>query len=131
MGWKPAPSGSYTAGMLRPLSSPVLGVLVSLLLIATGHSMAMARGAAAATGQMVICTGAGPTTVYTDAGGAPTGAPHICPDCILVFGDLASPATLTPQTEIIGTQAKMLRPDAARACDVETGFLSRAPPAVL
>ncbi|AVL54346.1 hypothetical protein CEP88_18240 [Roseobacter denitrificans] len=117
--------------MLRASLSPVLGVLLSLLLIATGHNMAMARGAAGATGQMVICTGAGPVVVYMDAEGAPTDAPHICPDCILVIGDLASPVILTPPTEIIGTQVKMLRRDIARACDVETGFKSRAPPAVL
>lgn len=122
--------GSYTAAMLRLLSSPVLGVLVSLLLMATGHSMAMARGAAAATGQMVICTGAGPTTVYTDADGAPTDAPHICPDCILAFGDGASSAKLTPPTEIIASHVTTLRPVAMRAGCVETGFLSRAPPPV-
>jgi hypothetical protein len=53
------------------------------LMAATGQTMAAARGAAAATGQMVICTGQGPVTVYTDAEGQPTGAPHLCPDCVL------------------------------------------------
>ena len=114
--------------MRRLFSSPLLGVLLSVLLALTAHSMAMARGATAATGQMVICTGTGPVTVYTDAEGAPTDAPHICPDCILVFGDGALRTTLMPPDEMVGTQVKVMRPDAARACDVETGFHSRAPP---
>ena len=53
------------------------------LLAATGQTMATARGTSAATGQMVICTGQGPVTVYIDAEGQPTAASHLCPDCIL------------------------------------------------
>ena len=64
----------------RPLSS----LLLALMLALTGQSMAVARGAAAATGQMVICTGTGPVAVYTDAEGAPTSAPYICPDAALL-----------------------------------------------
>ncbi|WP_298837480.1 hypothetical protein [uncultured Roseobacter sp.] len=64
--------------VFRPFAAIVLG----LMLVLTGQSMAVARGAAAATGEMVICTGAGTVTVYTDAGGNPTSAPHICPECI-------------------------------------------------
>lgn len=60
-----------------------IALLLSLMLALTGQSMAVARGAAAATGQMVLCTGAGVMAVYIDAEGNPTSAPHICPDASL------------------------------------------------
>ena len=64
---------------LRSLSALVLALMLAL----TGQSMAVARGASAATGQMVLCTGAGPVAIYVDAQGKPTSAPHICPDSAL------------------------------------------------
>jgi hypothetical protein len=64
------------------------------LMAATGQTMTTARGASAATGQMVICTGQGPVPVYTDASGQPTGAPLLCPDCVLhLFTALLPEAT--------------------------------------
>ncbi|MGC1495394.1 MAG: hypothetical protein WA790_06265 [Sulfitobacter sp.] len=57
--------------------------MLAMMLALTSQSMAVARGASAATGQMVLCTGAGPVAVYTDATGQPTSAPHICPDSAL------------------------------------------------
>jgi hypothetical protein len=60
-----------------------LAILLSLMLGITSQSMAVARGASAATGQMILCTGAGPVAVYTDAQGQPTNAPHLCPDSAL------------------------------------------------
>ena len=64
---------------LRPLQS----FLIALMLALTSQSLAIARGASAASGQMVICTGTGPQAVYVDAEGQPTSAPHICPDAAL------------------------------------------------
>ena len=61
----------------------LIAVALALLLALTSQSMAVARGASAATGQMVLCTGAGPVAVFTDAAGNPTSAPHICPDSAL------------------------------------------------
>lgn len=57
--------------------------MLALMLALTSQSMAVARGASAATGQMVLCTGTGPVAVYMDADGQPTSAPHICPDSAL------------------------------------------------
>jgi len=74
--------------MLRSLIS----LLLALMLALTSQSMALARGASAATGQMVLCMGTGPVVVYTDAEGQPTSAPHICPDSalnILVAGPVS------------------------------------------
>jgi hypothetical protein len=65
--------------MIRAISS----LLLALTLALTSQSMAVARGASAATGQMVLCTGTGPMAVYVDAKKQPTSAPHICPECAL------------------------------------------------
>ncbi|MCX7559005.1 hypothetical protein OS190_05445 [Sulfitobacter sp. F26204] len=60
----------------------LLSFCLMLVLVSTSHAAALAKGAAVATGQMVICNGNGTILVYTDADGAPTAAPLICPDCI-------------------------------------------------
>lgn len=62
---------------------PIIAIFLTLVLAVTGQSMAVARGASAATGQMVLCTGSGPLAIYVDAQGNLTSAPHICPDCAL------------------------------------------------
>jgi hypothetical protein len=63
---------------------PILALIFAVLLIATSGAMASARGMAQdATGQMVLCTGAGVTAVLMDAEGQPLGALHYCPDCAL------------------------------------------------
>lgn len=86
--------GKSAVDMMRMISSLMLALMLAL----TSQSMAVARGASAATGQMVLCTGTGPIAVYIDAEGQPTSAPHICPDSALnvlfevVGPDLAAPA---------------------------------------
>lgn len=57
-----------------------LGVFLALLLALTGQSMAVARGTPNAAGQIVMCTGTGPTVVSVDDTGQPVGPPYICPD---------------------------------------------------
>lgn len=110
---------------------PLFGLILSLMLALTSQSMAVAGGASAATGQMVICTGTGPVTIYMDASGAPTEAPHLCADCILAFSDATVQNELRP--------FKQLAMDAAVApCGVQSvlplrvqAFRSRAPPALV
>jgi hypothetical protein len=75
------------------LNRSFIAVLLALVLGLTSQSMAVARGASAATGQMVLCTGAGPVAVYLDAKGQPTSAPHICPDSALNIS-VAGPVAL-------------------------------------
>lgn len=58
-------------------------LIFSLMLVAASHNMAQARGAEPAVDRMVICAGARAVTVYVDASGDPTHAPHMCPDCAL------------------------------------------------
>ncbi|MEP2890431.1 hypothetical protein [Tateyamaria sp.] len=60
-----------------------LTLFFSLMLVVTSHNMAQARGAEPAVDRMVICAGARAVTVYVDATGEPTQAPHMCPDCAL------------------------------------------------
>jgi hypothetical protein len=62
---------------------PCFALILTLMLVVTGQSMAVARGASGPVGQMVICTGIGPVVVTIDETGAPTGPLHICPDCAL------------------------------------------------
>ncbi len=79
----------------------LIAVLLSLMLSLTGQSMAVARGASAATGQMILCTGAGPLAIYVDATGKPTSAPHICPDAGLNIAFDGPVMLLDPPTRLI------------------------------
>ncbi|WP_371226244.1 hypothetical protein [Roseovarius sp. 2305UL8-3] len=71
-----------SASMTRGLRIFV-AVALSVMLVFTSHSMAVARGMPGPDGQMVICTGQGPVMVSVDATGNPVGPPHICPDATL------------------------------------------------
>lgn len=93
--------------------------------------MAVARGASDAAGQMVLCTGTGPVTVYMDETGAPTQAPHFCPDC--TTGDLAALMVDPPVTPsaVVGASIVPLMFIAAKTTDVMAAYLSRAPPVLI
>lgn len=65
----------------------LVSIVLALLLALTSQAMAVARGSAMPVDQMVLCIGSGSVTVYVDENGAPTGAPHFCPDCALNFAD--------------------------------------------
>jgi hypothetical protein len=82
-----------------------LALSLALMLALTGQSMAVARGATDAAGQMVLCTGTGPVTIFVDENGEPTSAPHICPDCALhllaaVVIDQAGPVRIDTQGQL-------------------------------
>ena len=49
-------------------------LLLAAALLLTGHSAAASRFARDATGQVILCTGTGPVTVYVDENGEPTRA---------------------------------------------------------
>lgn len=110
--------------MIRMLHS----VLLALVLALTSQSMAVARGASAATGQMVLCTGSGPVAVYLDASGQPTSAPHICPDSALnvVFDGDAS-RIVVPQRLVFVVPARHRATSIFRA-EPSVTPPSRAPP---
>lgn len=110
------------------LLKSVFGAGLCLMLVITGQSMAAQRGAAAATGQMVICIGLQTVTVYVDDEGNPTAAPHICPDCVLHF--LQGPAPFSAFCFDAAPQEVFLaRPAVLRGHrTVGKGYFSRAPP---
>lgn len=74
----------------------VLSILLSLVLLVTSHSAAVARGAPHAVDQMVICSGTTVVVVYVDAEGQPITAPHLCPDCALHLLATVSPPGAVP-----------------------------------
>ena len=105
-----------------------IGVLTFMLAL-TGQSMALARTAPAASGQMVLCIGATTVVVYVDQDGQPTEAPHVCPDCVLTFADTTAPCVAClPEAGYT-----RIEDSAETFCLITVkcheGFLARAPPA--
>ena len=101
---------------------------LSLMLGFTSPAMAVTRASADATGQMVLCVGAQVVTVYTDAEGKPTAAPHICPDCALSDAALGeTPCALTPRSLVLAGPFPGMTPRVARA-EKAAMPRTRAPP---
>ena len=73
-------------------------LVLSLALVLTGQSMAIARGMAPAADQIVICTGTGPVMILIDSEGNPTAPSHLCPDCALSLLQAVFP----PETGLSG-----------------------------
>lgn len=71
--------------MTGPVLRPLFGLLLALLIAATSLTMAAARGQTRIAGEVVICTGAGVTTVAVDADSQPVGPAHLCPDMVLAL----------------------------------------------
>ncbi|MFD2740816.1 hypothetical protein ACFSUD_14630 [Sulfitobacter aestuarii] len=109
----------------------VIAVGLALMLGLTSQSMALARGNEAVTGQMVLCTGAGPVAVFVDAQGEPTDTPHICPDSALnlVFV-LALPNPDRPQ-RLISARYHTVLPPPVPASALRLLPPSRAPPRMI
>jgi hypothetical protein len=109
-----------------------LASLLVAALVLTGHSAA-ARGMTDATGQMVLCTGNGPVTVYVDADGQPTKPPHYCPDCLLHLIALIEPEAQLCRLHRTGGVPLAVAPD-GRSPVVFKPLLAapaRAPPATV
>jgi hypothetical protein len=107
---------------------PLIAFCLCLILALTSQSMAVARGASAATGQVVLCTGSGLVAIYVDAEGAPTSAPHICPDAALnVVADLDPIAVVATDLEFAAIEWQT--PETAQAWLVQhLRAMARAPP---
>ena len=60
-----------------------IAVALSLVLVLSAQSMALARTAPGPAGVMVLCTGTGPMTVLVDETGTPIAPGHVCPDCAM------------------------------------------------
>ena len=93
--------------------------------------MAAARGAADATGKMVLCVGTQSVVVYMDEQGQPTQAPHFCPDCTLTLID-AAPMGMAVSPAVLVRSAYITMAYVAAHSNVDAhSYLSRAPPAVV
>ena len=87
---------------MRSAFHKFLPVILSLLLVLTGQSIAVSRGVDMATGQMVLCTGNGPVVVHVDANGQPTAPPHYCPDYALtLLGAVADAQPAQPEAPVL------------------------------
>ncbi len=72
---------------MKTVYRSLTAILLSLLIIVTSGSLAIARGQPDAAGQIVLCTGYGPQTVSVDQNGQPIAPAHMCPDCALSYFD--------------------------------------------
>ncbi|MEW2911089.1 hypothetical protein [Leisingera sp. JC11] len=95
--------GAYLAVMMHAFRI-CLGLFLALTVALTAHSAAARQGERDAAGQMVICTGTGPVTIYVDSEGQPAKPPHSCPDCVMhVLDAVAQPAGLVLPVELCGS----------------------------
>ena len=107
-----------------------LAIMLSLLLVLTGHSMAVARGMPGVAGQIEICSGTGPVMIALDAEGNPTGPAHICPEAALslIQASMVSPDVLIAVT---GSVARVAYVQAASGTGSGTARpQARGPPAI-
>ena len=63
-------------------SRPLFGLTLALMLAISSMGMAVTRGQAASTVELVICSGMGMMTVSLDSQGNPVGPTHPCPYCL-------------------------------------------------
>jgi len=112
-------------------SRSIVAICLALVLALTGHSMSAARGASDATGQMVLCAGTTSVVVYLDETGAPTQAPHYCPDC--AFNLLAAVLPDVVLSAFKGSFSQSHQRDilAIRTAQALSAYLSRAPPVLI
>lgn len=81
----------YSAAYLDAMTLHFRSYLTLFLVLAvtlTAHSAGAMRGMRDATGQLVICSGAGPVVIYVDADGQPARTPQDCPDCVNLSMDV-------------------------------------------
>jgi hypothetical protein len=113
------------------LRSNIVAICLTIALVFTSQSMAAARVATDPTGQMILCTGTGTVVVYMDETGAPTQAPHFCPDCTLLTLDDAVVTSLIDPTHKVRPE-HFTRTFAQTLGGEDTfSYLSRAPPVLI
>lgn len=108
-----------------------LAITLAFVLVLTGQSMAIARTSMDASGQMVLCVGDGSVVVYMDETGAPTQAPHFCPDCTLSFFDMVAGDVTALSSEMAVIPFVSMGYLATTIDAAPFSYLSRAPPALI
>ena len=108
-----------------------IAICLAVVLALTGQSMVAARGAANATGKMVLCVGTQSVVVYMDEQGQPAQAPHFCPDCTLSLMD-GAPMGMGVSPSILVLSAYITMAYVAAHSNIDAhSYRSRAPPAVV
>lgn len=105
---------------------PYLALLMAAVVALTGHSMAVARGASAPSGEMVLCTGTGPLVVLVDENGDPTGPAHFCPECVMslveaIIPDFDMPAQHAAKGKRLGIASPELIANTGKPCPQARG----------
>lgn len=109
-----------------------LALTLVAIMVLTSQSMAVARGAARdATGQIVLCTGTGPVSVYVDEDGQPVGRPHICPDCALHLLAAVAAPDIAPVPLALSSRKHPLILAEVSAETVAPASSARGPPAAV
>jgi hypothetical protein len=113
--------------MTAPIRSLVAAIAI-LATVLTAGAVGAVRGQAMAAGEVVICANGAAVTIAVDADGNPTGAPHWCPDCVLLLlaGLAAGPAPAVPLAA--GVAAAPAVPDRRHAAARPAAPLARGPP---
>ncbi|UWQ46777.1 hypothetical protein K3719_05270 [Leisingera aquaemixtae] len=107
-----------------------LGLFLALTVALTAHSAAARQGERDAAGQMVICTGTGPVTIYVDREGQPVKPPHQCPDCVMhVLDAVMQPAGLVLPVAV-SSKVAAVRAAALPAVQQTLRATARAPPGI-
>lgn len=81
--------------MALVLRKHIAAVLV-VVLVLTGHSMAVARGMPGVDGYAEYCLGHSAVMVPVDAEGNPIGPAHFCPDATMTLLAAVTPVTVMP-----------------------------------
>lgn len=84
-------------------------LLLALILALTSLTMAVARGQTRLAEAVVICTGAGVTTITVDQDGHPVQQVHLCPDMVLGLMaalDTPTPDLMRPETRVESLTAR-------------------------
>ncbi|MBT8152617.1 hypothetical protein KMP13_01635 [Epibacterium ulvae] len=102
--------------------------VLACTLILQGQSAAARVTMTDAAGQIVICTGTGPMTVYVDADGQPVDAPVPCPDCLIlsVVALLTSAQVVSPPSAL--SSGTTLPDQDLRVAGTQISPSARAPP---
>lgn len=103
--------------------------LISLVLVLVAGSVAMAS-ASRSSGEVVICTGYGLTTIVLDADGNPVESlPILCPDCVPGLAALTDTMVILSETPGTLTPVRYARIDLPMPKPEAPGLRrSRAPP---
>lgn len=113
---------------MKAILRTYLAITLALMLALTGQSMAVARGTTVPAGQVVLCTGTGPVSVYVDENGTPTGPPAFCPDCALNLLVAIAMPDMMALAAIAKPSVPLARTAHVQGVEVRTRALARAPP---